>query len=605
MKRFWATSILAIFMTGFVNTLCLARSTRPADEEQSRKFVPETREYLNRLEKLGFAGSVLIAIGGEPVLARGYGLADRERGLRWDPSTISDIGSITKQFTGAAILKLEEKGLLHVTDPITKYFENVPADKSSITLHELLTHSSGIVDLEGRDDWDPIGREEFIRLAMKQPLAFAPGKGYEYSNGGYSLLGAIIEKLTGVSYEKHIREAFFLPQGMYETGYILPAWGEGRMAQGYRGNELWGTILGRPMDTDGPYWVLRANGGIHSNCYDMLRWAQALMDGRPLHPESMAKYWAPHVSEGGDSFYGYGWSIVTAPGGLKVITHNGGNGIFFADLALVPQAKLVIFLQTNVVADMPGSQQLLAQIGQRITADKAYPDIPKVVDVPESVLASLGGIYQIGKDEGGFRVTHESQTLLVEPEGRKAFSLLHSVRPLDPKRRDELSRLIDKAITACRAGNFQPFYEAYGRKVTVDRLKEHWKEWALQSEEQYGHLKGHEVLGTARMTERDETVVSFIFEKGKSERTYGWSLDAKAVLKGISRRGLKPQLRFFPVSEKEFASWDGGVRPSKPLLFEMDASGRLRLRLGSGDLLVEAIRAAGMTAQLPSLAQDE
>ncbi len=272
--------------------------------------------------------------------------------------------------------------MLHVTDPITKYFENVPADKSSITLHQLLTHSSGIVDLEGRDDWDPIGREEFIRLALNQPLAFSPGKGYEYSNAGYSLLGAIIEKLTGVSYEKHIREALFLPQGMYETGYILPVWGEGRMAQGYRGDELWGTTLGRPMDSDGPYWVLRANGGIHSNCYDMLRWAQALMDGRVLQPESMAKYWAPHVSEGGDSFYGYGWSIVTAPGGLKVITHNGGNGIFFADLALVPQTKLVIFLQTNVVADMPGAQQLLAQIGQRIAADKAYPDVPKVIEVP-------------------------------------------------------------------------------------------------------------------------------------------------------------------------------------------------------------------------------
>jgi len=590
MKRFWATSILTVFITGFVTAFCPPESTGPAVEEQSRKFVPETKEYLNRLEKLGFAGSVLIAIGGEPVLAQGYGLADRERGRRWDPSTISCLGSITKQFTGAAILKLEEKGWLHVTDPITKYFENVPADKSSITLHQLLTHSSGIVDLEGRDDWDPIGREEFIRLAMKQPLAFSPGKGYEYSNAGYSLLGAIIEKLTGVSYEKHIREAFFLPQGMYETGYILPAWGEGRMAQGYRGNELWGTTLGRPMDTDGPYWVLRANGGIHSNCYDMLRWAQALMDGRPLHPESMAKYWAPHVSEGGDSFYGYGWSIASAPGGLKVITHNGGNGIFFADLALVPQAKLVIFLQTNVVADMPGIQQLLNQIGQRIAADKAYPDVPKVVEVPGSVLAALDGVYQIGKDEGGFRIAREGNTLLVGPEGRKAFSLLHSVRPLDPKRGDELSRRIDKALTACRVGNFQPLYEAFGRKVSLDQLKNRWQESVSQLEGQFGRLRGHEVLGTARTIERDETVVRFIYEKGKSERTYVWSLDAKAVLKGTSRRGLKPQLRFFPVSEKEFASWDGGVRPSKPLLFDIDASGRLRLRLGSGDLLVEAIR---------------
>ncbi len=187
-------------------------------------------------------------------------------------------------------------------------------------------------------------------------------------------------------------------------------------------------------------------------------------------------------------------------------------------------------------------------------------------------------------------MAQEGKTLIVEPEGRRAFSLLHSVRPLDPKREDELSRLIDQAITACRANDFRPFYKAYGRKVTLDQLKNRWQELVLQLEEQYGRLRGHEVLGTARTTERDETVVRFLYEKGKSERTYVWSLDEKAVLKGTSRRGLKPQLRFFPVSEKEFASWDGGVRPSKPLLFDMDASGRLRLRLGSGDLLVEATR---------------
>jgi CubicO group peptidase (beta-lactamase class C family) len=577
-----------VLSAGLVALILLGNSSGLAAAQPGRDFLPETREYLSRLEKLGFAGVVLIAVGGDPVLAEGYGLADRERRLPWNPATISTIGSITKQFTGAAILKLEEKGLLRVSDPITKYFEQVPADKSSITLHQLLTHSSGIEDLEDRSDWDPIGREEFIRLALKQPLAFSPGTCYSYSNAGYSLLGAIIEKVTGASYEKYLRQALFLPLGMYETGYILPAWGEGRLAQGYRASELWGTLLGRPMDTDGPYWVLRANGGIHSSCYDMLRWAQALLDGRVLQPESMTKYWTPHVSEGGDSFYGYGWSITTAPGDYKVITHNGGNGIFFADLALVPKAGLVIFLQTNVVADMPGAEELLGQIGHRVLADQPYPEVPKIIEIPESLLAPFEGTYQMNRDGDALRVAPDGKALIVEPEGQRAFSLLHSTQLLEPERQARLSGLMDKIMTACRAGDFSLLYKAYGGRVTIDHLKMRWREMVLQFEEKYGRLQGHKVLGTARTAERDETVVRFIYEKGKMERTYVWSLEAEPRLRGISMRGLKSQLRFLPVSEKEFASWDGGIRPSKSLRFDKDAAGHLELRIGLGDLLVEA-----------------
>jgi CubicO group peptidase (beta-lactamase class C family) len=248
------------------------------------------------------------------------------------------VGSITKQFTGAAILALAEDGELRVEDPITAHFEGVPEDKRGITLHQLLTHSSGIVDLEGEGDWDPVGREEFVERILAQPLVFEPGTAYEYPNAGYSLLGAIVEQLTGGSYESFLRQRFFVPLGMFETGYVQAGWGEGRLAVGYRGEEPWGTVLGRPMADDGPYWVLRANGGIHTTAYDMLRWARALLEGRVLSAESLERLWAPHMREGedADSFYGYGWAVLEMEDGTKVVTHNGGNGIFFADLALVP-----------------------------------------------------------------------------------------------------------------------------------------------------------------------------------------------------------------------------------------------------------------------------
>ncbi len=111
--------------------------------------------------------------------------------------------------------------------------------------------------MRGAGDWDPIGRQEFVRRSLQQGLAFAPGDGYRYSNAGYSLLGAVIEQLSGQSCESFLRERLWLPHGLYETGYVLPRWGETRLAQGYRRGERWGTVLERPFAEDGPYWVLR------------------------------------------------------------------------------------------------------------------------------------------------------------------------------------------------------------------------------------------------------------------------------------------------------------------------------------------------------------
>ncbi len=554
-------------------------------EDPAKAAIADTRTYLQRLEKLGFAGVVLVAKGGTPLFAEGFGLADRERGLRWTPATVSCTGSITKQFTGAAILKLEEDKKLSVTDPIGLYFKDVPADKAQITLHQLLTHSSGLGDPEGIDDYDPVPLADYVRAVLAQPLLFAPGAGYTYANANFSLLGAIIEKLSGLSYEAFVRERLFLPSGMYETGYLLPQWGDGRMAQGYRAGELWGTVLGHPMAVDGPHWALRANGGIHSTVYDMLRWAQALLEGRVLSPESMKKYWAPHVSEGGDTFYGYGWSIAKAPDGTKIVTHNGGNGIFFADMAIVPDAGLVVFLMTNVIADMRAANSLLEQLGMRFLAGKPYPSIPEIVDLDEAALTAFAGTYRLPGDGGGYRLTMDGKALFIEAEGSKAFALLNSVREAEPGRLEKLNRLMDKIITGNRKGDFAPLFKAYGGRNPMERLKASWGERTKEIEEGRGRILRHEILGTARTQERDETVVRFHCEKGTADRTYVWDIKEEGRLLGMSVRGLAMRLRLYASGERDFFTWDGGIRPPKMVHFETGADGKLGFKLGDAKAL--------------------
>lgn len=565
------------------NAAPVAVSTKALDPDAAA--VADTRTYLKRLEKLGFAGVVLVAKGDEPLFAEGFGLADRERGLRWTPATVSTIGSITKQFTAAAILKLEEDGKLSVTDPLSKYFDGVPADKSGITLHHLLTHSSGIEDPEDLDDWDPIPLPDYVRRVLAQPLRFKPGEGYIYANANFSLLGAIVEKLSGMGYERFLRERLLLPNGIYETGYTLPQWGEGRMAQGYREEALWGTVLGRPMLADGPAWPLRANGGIHSTVYDMLRWARALLIGRVLTPASMKKLWAPHVSEGGDTFYAYGWSIAKAPDGTKIVTHNGGNGIYFADLAIVPDTGLVVFLMTNVIAQNRSANSLLGQLGMRFLGGQPYPSIPEVKDMSAAALASFAGTYGLPAGAGAYRVSLAGQALFIEAEGRKAFALLNSVREAEPGRLDKLSKIMEGVIAANMKGDFVPLSKAYGGEVGPELLKARWADLMAESEKVRGRFQRFEVLGTARTQERDETVVRFVCERGTIDLTYVWDLKEEGRLRGRSVRGLTVRLRLFPSGAHDFFTWDGGIRPPKRVHIEAGPDGKLRLKLADSAAL--------------------
>ncbi len=296
----------------------------------------------------GFSGALLVAKDGKVVLKKGYGLADREKNLPVSSETAFDIGSITKQFTAAAILTLEMQGKLSTSDRIGKYFGKVTRDKRKMTLHHLLTHTAGLRDVFG-PDYREMTREQIIERAMSGALKYEVGERYFYSNAGYSLLGAIVEIVSGQPYETYLREALFRPAGMPDTGYRLPEWPEERVAVGYTETDRWGTPLEKLWDTDGPHWNLRANGGILSTVSDMYRWHLALQGETILSADAKAKLFTPHVPEdrSGRSHYGYGWAITDTGRDTTLIWHNGGNGIFFADFRHYIDEGVLILEMTN------------------------------------------------------------------------------------------------------------------------------------------------------------------------------------------------------------------------------------------------------------------
>lgn len=331
-------------------TMVLCAACGPPPDPVVRD-VAAVQDLLDDLENEGFSGVTLVDTG-EQVIVRGFGWADREAGIRNDADTVFDIGSVTKQFTAAAVLRLQMDGRLSVEDTLGGYLPGLPPDKAALTLHQLLTHTAGLPDALG-EDAAPVDREQYLDLVAATPLIHRPGTDYSYSNVGYSLLAAVIETVTGGSYEDYLQEALFGPAGMTSTGYLLPDVPDDAIAVGYDGTER----VGRPRDlgwaTDGPYWNLRGNGGLLSTAPDMLRWHQALLGEDILDAEAKALFSQPHTPEGAgaDTFYGYGWALLPTPFDTWLVTHNGGNGVFFADFLRFLDEDVVVFVATNAATD--------------------------------------------------------------------------------------------------------------------------------------------------------------------------------------------------------------------------------------------------------------
>lgn len=354
--RMYRRLILSV-VTGLVLGLCsTASATAPADADKVEgPLGRKLDEYMTKKAETGFSGVLLVAKDGNVVIAKGYGLANREKRIPFTSETVIDIGSITKQFTGAAIAGLEAQGKLSVNDALAKYFEDVPDDKAQITLFHLLTHSAGLKSDFG-GDYEPATREWIAQQALQSKLLFTPGEGHRYSNSGFSLLAAVIEKVSGQSYEAYLSKQIWLPAGMHHTGNRLVQWPDETVAHGYRSATDWGTPLDKKWAEDGPYWNLRGNGGVLSTVWDLYRWHQALLSDRVLSKEAKAKVFSRRVKEGpkSDSWYSYGWVLTDSSRGTKVIQHNGGNGVFYADFIRYVDEDLVIIAASNRSEDAWG-----------------------------------------------------------------------------------------------------------------------------------------------------------------------------------------------------------------------------------------------------------
>jgi CubicO group peptidase (beta-lactamase class C family) len=428
--------------------------------------------YLRSLVPYGFAGNVVIARDGKPLLAAGYGLADREKALPLTAGTPISIGSITKQFTAAAILKLQEQGKLKIDDSIGRYLPMVPNDKAAITIKELLTHTAGLQSDYGSSDDEKVGRADYLARVMKAPLQAAPGAQFEYSNAGYSLLAAIVVLVSHESYEKYLHDDLFVPAGMLDTGYGLQR--AGRPAIGYRDDKRWGTISGRDYPDGEPYWNLLGNGGIQSTPADMLRWDRALDTGRVLRKASVDALQTGYVSEGQGggpaSQYGFGWSIVQTPHG-KLVTHNGGNGVFAADFLRYVDDGVTIYI-ASTGSGVPATM-LSRVIARMYYGDAVVAPAPAVTTLSATQLQANAGTYATA---GGATVTFavENGALVGRTADPALFATLQPIKPLPQQLHDDVTpraqKLLAQAPSATPSSD-DPWSDFLARNGKLDDAK--------------------------------------------------------------------------------------------------------------------------------------
>jgi CubicO group peptidase (beta-lactamase class C family) len=327
-----------------------------------------------------FNGSVLVAEKGKVIYKKGLGLADMEWNILNQPDTKHRLGSITKQFTAMLIMQLVEQGKLKLDVPISTYLPDYSKKNGDvITIHHLLTHSSGIPNMTSfpgfvkdvmRNSYSPV---QLVNMSADSTLEFKPGEKFAYSNSGYLLLGYIIEKVTGKLYEQVLQENIFTPLKMNNTGYDHHRTLLKNRASGYEKNGR-RYVNADFIDMSVPH----AAGALYSTVEDLYLWDQALYGNQLLRKENMDLLFTKHIPSGGSNYYGYGWGIGKIPLGntaerIETIGHGGGINGFNTQITRIPSDKSFIVLLNNTGG---------APLGEMVNAiaailyDKSY-DLPK------------------------------------------------------------------------------------------------------------------------------------------------------------------------------------------------------------------------------------
>lgn len=392
--------------------VCLFVSLAPSQPTVNEKL----SEYLTAHERIkGFSGSVLVMQEGKPIVRKGIGLANREWNLANTPATKFRLGSITKQFTATAIMMLEQRGKLKLEHTLDKHIPDAPELWKKVTIHQLLSHTGGIASFTDdptyrNEMFKPFPLPDLIARFRAKPLDFEPGSKYHYSNSGYVLLGDIIQRASGTTYEEFLAKNIFEPLSMRDTGYdhwdtILP-----QRAAGYELKR--GQVFNADyLDMTQPH----AAGALYSTVDDLYKWDQALYAEKILSQAALQRMWTPVMNN-----YGYGWMIRKIDG-RDYISHGGGINGFSTGITRVPALKTVSIVLSNLEsanASLMSFNLMELTRGQTVS----IPTSRQVISINPTLFDAYAGTYQLSPTFS-MKISREGGRYIVQPTNQGQIDL--------------------------------------------------------------------------------------------------------------------------------------------------------------------------------------
>ena len=364
--------------------------------------------------------AVLVMVDGKPVLRKGYGMAAVEKGVKVTPDMIFRIASITKQFTAVAVLQLVQAGKVSLTDPITKYVPDFDTQGKTITIENLLTHTSGLHNVTALDGFLPQSTSdlkpiEVANLIAGKLLEFEPGSRFKYSNTNYILLGMLIERVSGRTYADYFEASIATPLGLPDTRYSRDDALTSRHARGYDRESSGKWVPMKPISMTQPY----AAGAIESTVDDLAKWTQALADGKGVDSKLLERAWTPYRPTEGPSDYGYGWFIRT-DSGERWIGHNGGINGFLSAAVWIPEKKVFVAILCNGMGGGP-PDTLLWQLALEAVG---RPEAARVaITLPAETLDRYVGVYALSP-EAKFTISRQGDRLFAEAPNKSKVELV-------------------------------------------------------------------------------------------------------------------------------------------------------------------------------------
>lgn len=393
--------VLAV-LRGVVPSASFAQSAPPSVAAARARVDSLAAAFLRESRTPGL--SLAVVRGRDTLAVGGYGVADRESRRAAGPATVYRIGSLTKQFTSAAVLQLVDDGRVRLTDTLGAYLPQYPR-WGRVTVRQLLNHTSGIPSYTGSTRWqarmaETLPPDSVLAFVAGDSARFAPGARYEYNNTGYFLLGRLLERVTGRSYAAVMRERFFAPLGLRSASYCPDVPSAPSHARGYERKAGDSALApASPISMTSPY----SAGALCMNVPDFVRWQDALAGGRVVRPATYARM-ATADTLGDGSATTYGWGLGTgAIDGRPVVSHTGGINGFTTAALVVPGDSLRVAVFTNASGPPGPGPMTLAQNLARAALGLPLRTPPRPVvaaPLPDSVRAAVAGTYLLRMPNG-------------------------------------------------------------------------------------------------------------------------------------------------------------------------------------------------------------